>query len=162
MLSGISRRGSACRSMAGARRFTPTRSSPRTFSFISNQHRSRSCFAASRPTTHGCPWACRLLPRSNVKGGIPCTWVLFRSCSADIIVLSRSRHRLDQRVFLAPDAMYAVNEPVPAREGLRWHAVAIWLALAALLITATRADPDLWGHLKFGLDFLNTHALPAI
>jgi len=45
---------------------------------------------------------------------------------------------------------------------LRWHVRALWLALAALLVTATRTDPDLWGHLRFGLDFLGTHSLPAI
>lgn len=47
-------------------------------------------------------------------------------------------------------------------EGLRWHVWVFWGALAALLVTATRADPDLWGHLRFGLDFLNTHRLPTV
>lgn len=47
-------------------------------------------------------------------------------------------------------------------EGLRWHVWVFWGALAALLVTATRADPDLWGHLRFGLDFLKTHQLPVL
>lgn len=47
-------------------------------------------------------------------------------------------------------------------EGLRWHVWAFWAALAAVLVTATAADPDLWGHLRFGLDFLHTHRLPAV
>jgi hypothetical protein len=29
------------------------------------------------------------------------------------------------------------------------------------LATVTHADPDLWGHLRFGLDILHTHALPS-
>jgi FtsH-binding integral membrane protein len=45
---------------------------------------------------------------------------------------------------------------------LRWHIWAVWLALAALTLSATRADPDLWGHLRFGLDWLQTRRLPAI
>jgi hypothetical protein len=49
----------------------------------------------------------------------------------------------------------------PQRD-LRWHLRALWLTLAALLVTATRTDPDLWGHLRFGLDFLDTHELPAV
>jgi len=45
---------------------------------------------------------------------------------------------------------------------LRWHLVAVWCALSALLLTATRTDPDLWGHAKFGLDFLATRHFPAV
>jgi hypothetical protein len=48
------------------------------------------------------------------------------------------------------------------RRELRWHLCALWLALAALLVTATGTDPDLWGHVRFGLDFLDTHELPAV
>jgi hypothetical protein len=33
-------------------------------------------------------------------------------------------------------------------------------ALVWLLLTQTSADADLWGHLRFGLDLLQTHALP--
>jgi len=33
-------------------------------------------------------------------------------------------------------------------------------ALVWLLLTQTSADADLWGHLRFGLDLLGTHALP--
>jgi hypothetical protein len=41
-----------------------------------------------------------------------------------------------------------------------------WLAAASLIIlfaaaTRTNADPDLWGHVRFGLDILQTHTLPA-
>ncbi len=45
---------------------------------------------------------------------------------------------------------------------MRWHLLGLWLALAALLVTATRTDPDLWGHVRFGLDFLKIHELPAV
>ena len=45
---------------------------------------------------------------------------------------------------------------------LKWQIYLPWLALASILLTATRTDPDLWGHLRFGLDWLQTHALPAI
>ena len=38
------------------------------------------------------------------------------------------------------------------------------MALAAVLIAVlvTRADPDLWGHLRFGADILHTRSLPSI
>src|SRR5437867_5197257 len=41
-----------------------------------------------------------------------------------------------------------------------------WLASAAALLllatcTITQADPDLWGHLRFGLDLLQTHHLTS-
>jgi hypothetical protein len=39
---------------------------------------------------------------------------------------------------------------------------AVWAAFAAIALTATRADPDLWGHVRFGLDWLRTHSLPAV
>ena len=45
---------------------------------------------------------------------------------------------------------------------LRWHLAAVWCALSALLLTATRTDPDLWGHARFGLDFLATRHLPVV
>jgi hypothetical protein len=35
-----------------------------------------------------------------------------------------------------------------------------WLACAALLLCATRTDPDLWGHVRFGLDWIRTRTLP--
>jgi hypothetical protein len=47
------------------------------------------------------------------------------------------------------------------RYDLRWHVLTIWLALTMLLLTPTRTDPDLWGHVRFGLDFLQTHRLPT-
>jgi hypothetical protein len=52
--------------------------------------------------------------------------------------------------------------PVTRSRDLRWHLLAIWGGLSALLIAATRTDPDLWGHARFGLDFLRTRTLPAI
>jgi hypothetical protein len=45
---------------------------------------------------------------------------------------------------------------------LRWQVVMPWLALVAILLTATRPDPDLWGHLRFGLDWLRTGTLPSV
>ncbi len=42
-----------------------------------------------------------------------------------------------------------------------------WLAAAALVLlfaaaTRTNADPDLWGHVRFGLDIVHTRALPTV
>jgi hypothetical protein len=45
---------------------------------------------------------------------------------------------------------------------LRWQIWLPWLALMVLLLTATRTDPDLWGHVRFGLDFLASHELPSV
>jgi hypothetical protein len=45
---------------------------------------------------------------------------------------------------------------------LRWQVWLPWLALATILITATGTDPDLWGHARFGLDFLRTGELPSV
>ena len=44
---------------------------------------------------------------------------------------------------------------------LRWQILVPWLALTTVLLTATRADPDLWGHVRFGLDWMQTHTLPS-
>ncbi|HYM22526.1 MAG TPA: hypothetical protein VEU08_04945 [Vicinamibacterales bacterium] len=37
--------------------------------------------------------------------------------------------------------------------------MALWSVLAAVIVF-TRTDPDLWGHVRFGLDVLRDHALP--
>ena len=39
---------------------------------------------------------------------------------------------------------------------------AVTLAAALISVLVTRADPDLWGHLRFGADILHTHSLPSI
>ncbi len=44
--------------------------------------------------------------------------------------------------------------------GLRAVAVALILGLAALLALQTQADPDLWGHVRYGLDALDLRAIP--
>ena len=44
---------------------------------------------------------------------------------------------------------------------LRWQIWLPWLALATLLLAATRTDPDLWGHVRFGLDWLQARDLPT-
>ena len=36
-----------------------------------------------------------------------------------------------------------------------------WTAFALITLAATGADPDLWGHVRFGLDWLRTRTLPA-
>jgi hypothetical protein len=41
-----------------------------------------------------------------------------------------------------------------------WYAGVFALVLA--LFAFTSADPDLWGHVRFGLDFLDTWALPSV
>src|SRR5262245_26598708 len=46
--------------------------------------------------------------------------------------------------------------PTPASTAA-WSFVLLGFGLA----TVTHADPDLWGHLRFGLDTLATHSLPA-
>jgi hypothetical protein len=49
--------------------------------------------------------------------------------------------------------------------GLRTIATGAWLAVALVLFalsTKTAADPDLWGHLRFGLDTLSTRTLPGL
>jgi hypothetical protein len=43
----------------------------------------------------------------------------------------------------------------------RWASATAGLVLFAVS-TRTTADPDLWGHLRFGLDTWLTHALPAV
>jgi hypothetical protein len=42
--------------------------------------------------------------------------------------------------------------------GVVW---AIWGAAAAATLSVTGADPDLWGHLRFGLDWWDSFSLPA-
>jgi hypothetical protein len=37
----------------------------------------------------------------------------------------------------------------------------VWLAFTGILVTATGADPDLWGHVRFGLDWWQTGSLPT-
>lgn len=37
----------------------------------------------------------------------------------------------------------------------------VW-ALLIVVVLPTRADPDLWGHLRFGLDWLSTHTLSYV
>jgi hypothetical protein len=54
------------------------------------------------------------------------------------------------------------NSSADALIDLRWHIWIGWLAFAAVTLSATRADPDLWGHLRFGLDWLRTHSLPEV
>jgi hypothetical protein len=44
-----------------------------------------------------------------------------------------------------------------AASSAAWSAALLGFGLA----TVTHADPDLWGHVRFGLDALATHALPA-
>jgi hypothetical protein len=53
-----------------------------------------------------------------------------------------------------------LSRPSPVE--LRWHVWAPWLALMTILISATRTDPDLWGHVRFGLDWLTSWRLPEI
>ncbi len=45
---------------------------------------------------------------------------------------------------------------------LRWQIWLPWSALALILLSATGTDPDLWGHVRFGLDFLRNRALPSV
>ena len=45
---------------------------------------------------------------------------------------------------------------------VRWQVWLAWSALASILLSATRTDPDLWGHVRFGLDWLRTWDLPTV
>src|SRR6266436_5119831 len=44
--------------------------------------------------------------------------------------------------------------PTPVRAGM-------WVLIAVALLP-TWTDPDLWGHVRFGLDFFRDHQLPQI
>src|SRR6266508_729623 len=39
--------------------------------------------------------------------------------------------------------------------------IMIWAVLAGVL-TFTGADPDLWGHVRFGLDIIRDHGIPSV
>lgn len=39
--------------------------------------------------------------------------------------------------------------------------IPVWIAASYAVLT-TRADPDLWGHVRFGLDLLQSHHLPRV
>ena len=47
----------------------------------------------------------------------------------------------------------------PATRGIVWT---VWAAFAAIMLSASRSDPDLWGHLRFGLDWWDTFTLPLV
>ena len=42
------------------------------------------------------------------------------------------------------------------------HLWALWIAGAAVALAATKADPDLWGHLRFGLDWWRDGTLTSV
>jgi hypothetical protein len=42
-----------------------------------------------------------------------------------------------------------------------WPVWCVAAAIALLLAVPTRTDPDLWGHVRFGLDWLHSHRLPS-
>ena len=46
-----------------------------------------------------------------------------------------------------------------ATRGIVWT---VWAAFAAIMLSASRSDPDLWGHLRFGLDWWDTFTLPLV
>ena len=54
----------------------------------------------------------------------------------------------------------AASQGDRADTAVRWAVSGVALALFALA-TATAADPDLWGHVRFGLDLLHSHQLPT-
>jgi hypothetical protein len=58
------------------------------------------------------------------------------------------------------------NGSAPRREAacveLRWQIWLPWLVLTAVLLTPTRTDPDLWGHVRFGLDWLAAPGWPQV
>ena len=46
----------------------------------------------------------------------------------------------------------ATHDPAASASPIRWDIVGYFLGLAVALHAPTDADPDLWGHLRFGLD----------
>ena len=54
------------------------------------------------------------------------------------------------------------DEKSAARAAAAPGLVIAWVVVTLMLALLTRADPDLWGHVRFGLDFLRDHALPAV
>jgi hypothetical protein len=53
----------------------------------------------------------------------------------------------------------SISSPVVVPTRVFWIMMAMILAPGIVL---TRADPDLWGHLRFGLDMLSQHTLPSV
>jgi hypothetical protein len=49
-----------------------------------------------------------------------------------------------------------------SRVSLSFHVWALWVAFAAVALSATKADPDLWGHVRFGLDWWRAGALSSV
>ena len=45
---------------------------------------------------------------------------------------------------------------------LRWQIWTVWAGVAVMMWSAARTDPDLWGHVRFGLDWLDTRTLPTV
>ena len=63
-------------------------------------------------------------------------------------------------------ATAAVGRALPARSSpVAPRAWVLWLLIGLVLapgLVITRADPDLWGHVRFGLDMLAQHTLPSV
>ena len=57
--------------------------------------------------------------------------------------------------------MLAEGQPAAGSTPLRVLSIGL-LVLAAALATYTRADADLWGHVRFGLDTLGTRTLTSV
>ena len=56
-----------------------------------------------------------------------------------------------------------MNRRAPTeRVELTSHLWVLWGAAALVALSATGADPDLWGHLRFGLDWWKTFSLPSV
>lgn len=56
----------------------------------------------------------------------------------------------------------SVGDSGPARVEIRGQIWTAWAAIAAVPLAATWADPDLGGHVRYGLDILRDRALSAI
>jgi hypothetical protein len=65
---------------------------------------------------------------------------------------------------ISPLEQLAPSEAARPRSQAIWHAslAALAASLLCFVMIPTQADPDLWGHLRFGLDILRAHSLPAI
>jgi hypothetical protein len=71
-------------------------------------------------------------------------------------------HHASEPARAAPASAGGILQQNGPSVELRWP---LWLmasAVALALVCPTRTDPDLWGHVRFGLDWLHSHRLPAI
>ena len=68
---------------------------------------------------------------------------------------------------VASDNRVSATTPTSVRHSSDWvelraHIWVAWAAVGCILLLATETDPDVWGHLRFGLDWWRTGTLPSV